>query len=101
MAGEAGKEQALDDEVRIAAIGGGGVAVIIDREAEMPAELLIGRFDDVLAGTEKLHDREREMFKLGGAGDAPGREKISQRFGLGRLGQFDAVAAVELAETVP
>jgi len=55
--------QALRDKVRETSIGGGRVAVVVNRETKVIRGRLIRLLDDVLAAAEQLDDAEREIGK--------------------------------------
>ena len=74
-----GLQQALRDEVGVAAVGRGRVRVVAHRQAEVAGRRLAGPLDDVLAGAHQLDDREREVREAQRVRPAaPGQELLER-----------------------
>ena len=51
-------KQRINEQIRVTPVRRGGVAVILDCEAEMPLVFLARMFHDVLARAEQFHHRQ-------------------------------------------
>ena len=56
-----------------AAVGGGGVGVVLHGEAEVAGRGLVGLDQDVFAGAHQLDDGQREVRESGRGPSASGR----------------------------
>jgi len=77
--GEPGLEQPLRDHVGEAAVGRGGVGVVLDSEAEVAGGSLVGLDQHVLAGAHELDDRQRQVREVVGVLLLLGEEEVVER----------------------
>src|ERR1700691_5119201 len=71
LPGQRSLQQPLRNDIREAAIGCGCVSAVIECQAKVAFGRLAGAFEDVLAGTQQLYDRERKI------GEQRGRRLLS------------------------
>ena len=82
-------QQALRDQIGVAAVRRGRVRVVVDGEAEVTLLGIVRALEHVLAGAEQLHDREREIRELGRIGGAALRSgSPTSAFASGSAGSF-------------
>ena len=93
LAREQGLDEALGDDVRKAAVGCGGVGVVLYCEAEVAGRGVAGEFENIFARPDQLDDGEREVGKMIGVGGFTLEQKFVKRFGIGIGRKFFAVLA--------
>ena len=94
-------QQALRHQVGVAAVGRRRVRVILHREAEVPLWFPAGLFQHILAGTEQLDHRQRQIGKMIGILLLLLTQKIMQRFRIGIGGKFGPHLRGDFHDPVP
>ena len=81
--GKQGLQHSLTHDVRKAAIGRGGVGVVLHRQPEVAGRNFVGLYQHVLAGAHELDNGQGEIGKVIGILFLLCEQKIVERFGVG------------------
>ena len=82
-------EQSLRHQVGVAAIGRGGMGIIVLGQSKVPFVFGAGRFHNVFAGAEQFYHGERKVLKMTGVGSLALIQKSRQRARVGRGGKLE------------
>ena len=94
-------DQTLREEIGKPSVRRGRVGVVPHGQPEVLGRALPGRLEGVLAATEQLHHRERQIGKVLGVGPATLGQEVLQRARVGLAGQLRAVGRRELDDPLP
>src|SRR5438270_14053187 len=77
------------------------MCIIADRKPKMPAGVLAGPLDNVLAAADELDDRERKIRKMHGVGRTPLFQKSCKRWLIGLHRQMFPIFSRNSYNSVP
>ncbi len=101
LAVQGGFQQAVRDQVGEAAVGGGGVGVIFDRQPEMARRLVARKIGGVFARAQQLDDGQRQIGEAQRIGLPRLGQEGFQRLRIGRVGQRRPVLRGDLDDPLP
>ncbi len=98
---EGGFQQALGDQIGVAAIGSGGVGVVLDRKAKVPRRALARKLGDVFARPQELDHGEGQVGEPKRIGGFLLRQELLQRLRIRIDRQRELVFRGDLDDPFP